>query len=159
MLPSLLGWMRPTPNVRPRWEGKLAPGSLLPQLLIKRSCWFLVWPLTEQHELQLPNECILGALHQLLSLNRARSWEKQNLPAKSDANWPNGHWMKGEIKKFSFPRQPTLPLVFWRMRFVSSHSLASESTQLNFMFWRKQRRFVLLAWCKGKRGSFLAGAS
>ena len=159
MLPSFLGWMGLTLNVGPRWEGSLAPGSLLPQLLIKSWCWFLVWPLTVQHELQLPSECGLGVLYQLLFLNRECSWAKQNHPARSDANWPNGHWKKGEIKNFSFPQQPTLPLVFWCMHFVSSHSSVSQSTQFNFMFWRKQRRSVFLAWWKGKTGSHLAGAS
>lgn len=158
MLPGFLGWMELTLNVGPLWEGRLAPGSLLPQLLIKSWCWFLVWPLTVQHELQFPNACILGALHQLLFLIRACSWAKQNHPARSDANLPNGHWKKGEIKNFSFPQEPTLLLVFWCMHFVSSHSSVLKSTQFSCMFWRKQRRSVLLAWCKGKTGSFLARA-
>ena len=60
------------PSVSLALRVKIRPW-LLQQLLINSWCWFLVWLLTGKPELQLPDECILRALCQLLFLNRACS--------------------------------------------------------------------------------------
>lgn len=141
------------------WEGRLAPGCLLPQPLIKSWCWFLGWPLTVQQELQLPNECVLGALRWLLFLNRARSWAKQNHHARSDASWPNGLLEERRDQKFLFsPAAHFAPCflmhAFCFFSFISVRALYSST----LCSGENKERSVLLAWCKGKTDSFLERA-
>lgn len=144
MLPSFLGWMGLTLNVGPRWEGSLAPGSLLPQLLIKSRCWFLVWPLTVQHELQLPNECGLRVLHQLLFLNRECSWESKIILPGVMPTDPVAIGRKGRSKISLFPSSPLCPLfsdacilflLIHRCQSLHSSTLCSGENKEGLCFW------------------------